>query len=98
MKNNFRFILPRLAGATLLIGLAAFVMLMVLKLLIGIIAIGVIVALIRHFAGRTMYGRNAGRYGKVSYGVNPLPGSNPWMNGASANVYPQSRQTIIPIS
>ena len=98
MKNNFRFILPRLAGAALLIGFAAFIMLMVLKLLIGIMAIGVIAVLIRHFVGRSMYGRDANRYGKVSYGVNPLPGSNPWMNGVSANVYAQSRETIIPIN
>ncbi|MBZ4190976.1 hypothetical protein [Niabella beijingensis] len=45
MKHKFLFILPRLAGLTLLVGVAALVLFLLFKLLILAVVIGVVVAI-----------------------------------------------------
>lgn len=51
MKNKFRFIMPRLVGATVVAGLAALVIVTVFKLLLGVtILAGAIAIIARSFS------------------------------------------------
>lgn len=96
MKNNFRFIFPRLIGATLVVGLAAFVITTLFKLMLGVVLIGGVVALIRRAAGRNqmMPAHNSnGQFGNSE--VINIEGGNPW--AARANAV-HNTSTIIPIN
>ncbi|MBE9461584.1 hypothetical protein ACFP1I_02300 [Dyadobacter subterraneus] len=96
MKNNFRFIFPRLVGATLVVGLAAFVITTLFKLMLGLVLIGGIVTLIRRAAGRNQmmaaHIRN-GQFGNNE--VINIDGGNPW--AASTNPV-HATSTIVPIN
>ena len=96
MKNNFRFIFPRLVGATLVVGLAAFVITTLFKLMLGLVLIGGVVSLIRRAAGRNRmvpaHIRN-GHFGNNE--VINIEGGNPW--AARANAV-HSISTIVPIN
>lgn len=96
MKNNFRFIFPRLIGATLVVGLAAFVITTLFKLMLGLVLIGGIVTLIRRAAGRNhmmlAHIRN-GQFGNSE--VINIEGGNPWVARANAV---RNTSTIVPIN
>lgn len=96
MKNNFRFIFPRLIGATVIVGIAALVITTLFKLMIGVILIGGVVNLIRRAAG-------GGRH-EFSDPYSPVSGRQfgPYMNrqysgpvSVSANI---QNATIVPIN
>ncbi|MEO6685099.1 MAG: hypothetical protein ABIN24_04010 [Dyadobacter sp.] len=96
MKNNIRFIFPRLIGATLVVGLAAFVITTLFKLMLGLVLIGGVVMLIKRAAGRHQmvpaHIRNS------QFGTNEvinIEGGNPW--AARANAV-HSTSTIVPIN
>lgn len=55
MKTKFQFIFPRLIGATLVIGLASLIFMVVFKLLLGIVLVGSLVMLIRSITGRNRH-------------------------------------------
>ncbi|TDE18284.1 hypothetical protein [Dyadobacter psychrotolerans] len=98
MKNNFRFIFPRLIGATVLVGLASLILVTIFKLMLGILLIGGVVAMFKGFFGR----RNelaGGMYGEYQHrGINPMSNSGHWSERVSVNVNPVQHQTIVPIN
>lgn len=100
MKNNFRFIFPRLIGATVIVGFAALVITTLFKLLLGAVLIGSMALLAKRLLGRSArfpqqdgYGQfMPGSFGSVSsryHGVQP--------NTVSA-VPVQQQTTIVPIN
>ena len=96
MKNNFRFVFPRLVGATLVVGLAAFVITTLFKLMLGIVLIGGVVAMIKRAAGRNRMMPAHMRNGQ--FGPNEMiniEGENPW--AARANAV-RNTATIVPIN
>ncbi|CAG5002063.1 hypothetical protein DYBT9275_02798 [Dyadobacter sp. CECT 9275] len=98
MRNNLRFIFPRLIGATVIVGLVSFIMIMLFKLLVGILLVGGVIALVRRMAGRPAYRLHAGQHSAyVSGGITPSADRNQWTGPITvrANV---SQQTIIPIN
>ena len=56
MRSKLRFILPRLLAATLLIGAASFVLFIVFKLLLGVLAIAGLVFLAGKIMGKNRFG------------------------------------------
>jgi hypothetical protein len=55
MKTKFQFIFPRLIGATLVIGLASLIFMVVFKLMLGILLVGSMVMLLRSMIGRNRH-------------------------------------------
>lgn len=71
MKNKLRFIMPRLIGATVIVGLAAFIIGTVFKLLLGITVLaGLITLAARAFGKRQKF--------LEQYGQNAMPGFGNW--------------------
>lgn len=98
MKNNFRFIFPRLIGATIIVGIAALVITIVFKLLLGIVLIGGMVALIRKAVTNKRHQINGDYNGALS----PVPfrsfSNNPWQEPVSIQGNIAMKQTIVPIN
>lgn len=84
MKNKIRFIMPRLAGATVIAGLAALVITTVFKLLLGLTLLAGAVTLIA---------RSIGKRWELSsrYGNGTVPGFSKW------NAFGNSNAGINPI-
>lgn len=98
MKNNLRFIFPRLIGATLIVGLASFIMITLFKLLVGAIIIGGLVALIRRISPRHRYDLGS-RYAAYSNGgIGPMSHNNQWATPITVDANPLRKETIIPIN
>lgn len=99
MKNNFRFIFPRLIAATAIVGLASIILITLFKLLVGVLIIGGVVALVRRMAGRGNHTLATGRYGEFSNnGIGPLVNRSHWNHSVSVNANPVQKQTIVPIN
>ena len=99
MKNNFRFIFPRLIGATLLVGIAALVMSIIFKLMLGIILIGGLVIMAKRLIFKSNQRMEEGIYERHYYGgVSPLQYQYQSVNQQPANGHPfQKSATIVPI-
>ena len=99
MKNNFRPIFSRLIGATVIVGIAAFIITTVFKLLIGLVLIGGVVNLIKKAKGnRNHQFGNPEQYGQISgnqFGAYSQP---QWTGAVSANSNPVQSLTIVPIN
>lgn len=97
MIHKFKFILPRLAGATVLVGLAAMVLFLLFKLLLAIVVVGGIATL----AMRAAQHRRRKMMAYYGYqGINPWNGTQPWFGDRqSISVNPTQRTaTIVPIN
>lgn len=94
MKSKLRFILPRLLAATLLIGAASFVLFIVFKLLLAVVAIGGMVFLASKLMGKNKFrGRWKGE--GPQHGITPKGSA-----GYDAPVHPYKTTaplTIVPI-
>ena len=99
MKNNFRFIFPRLIGATILVGIAALVISIVFKLMLGVILIGGLVMMIKRLVFRSNQRMHEGIYeGHYYGGVSPLQYQHQWVNQQPVGGNPfQKSATIVPI-
>jgi len=71
MKNKLRFIMPRLAGATIAAGLAALVITALFKLLLSLTLLAGAITVIARAIGRRQ--RLSGQYGQ-----NAMPGFSKW--------------------
>jgi hypothetical protein len=94
MNRNFRFIFPRLLGATVIVGVASLIFITLFKLLAGLVVIGGAAALIRRFSrseDRISYSRFA------EGGIHPLHNPYDRHNRVYAVASPQ-RETIVPIN
>jgi hypothetical protein len=100
MKNNFRFIFPRLIGATVIVGLAALIITTLFKLLLGLVMIGGVVVLVKRFAGRPGQMQENGEYGQITQvGFGPMNHQSYGANYATVSAVPVQRQTtIVPIN
>ena len=99
MKNNLRFIFPRLVAATVIVGVASFVLFTLFRILIGVMIIGGIVMLVRKMAGRNYREFGPAEYGRfANQGYGPLPTRNQWESPISVNANPSQKQTIVPIN
>ena len=99
MKNNLRFIFPRLIAATVIVGVASFILFTLFRLLIGVLIIGGIVMLVRKMTGRNHQEFGPGQYGRfANSGYGPLPTRNQWESPISVNANPSQKQTIVPIN
>ena len=99
MKNNFRFIFPRLIGATVIVGIASFIMFTLFKLMVGILIIGGVATLAMRMAGRRRSELGAGRYGQHAQGgIGPMSGHNQWADPITVNANSAQKQTIVPIN
>ena len=99
MKNNFRFIFPRLVGATVIVGLASLILVTLFKLLLGIMLVGGVVMLVKRMVGRTNPRLGAGqyaRYGDIGYGS--FQGHNQWAGPITVDRNQSQQQTIVPIN
>jgi hypothetical protein len=100
MRNNFRFIFPRLIGATVIVGLAALIITTIFKLLLGLVLIGGVVVLVKRFAGRSGGMSENEEYGSmhpVSLGA--MNYHHYGANQASVRAVPvQKHTTIVPIN
>lgn len=83
MNNKLRFIMPRLAGATAAAGLAALVITIVFKLLLGLTLLA---------GAITLIARSIARRRKLSgqYGQNAMPGFGKWnaLSNSNAGINP----------
>ncbi len=96
MKNNFRFIFPRLIGATVIVGIAALIVTTLFKLLIGLVLIGGVASLIRSIAGAKRR-ELTGQYIPVSaHQFGPYAGHQ-WNSPVPVNGNVQNT-TIVPIN
>ena len=99
MKNNFRFIFPRLVAATAIVGLASLILITIFKLLVGVLIIGGIVAVVRRMSRSRNHDLGMGRYGQFSNnGIGPVMNGNHWNNSVTVNANPFQKQTIVPIN
>jgi hypothetical protein len=99
MKNRLRFIFPRLAGATLIVGAASLIMFTLFKLMVGLLLIGGVAMLIARAAGRhnPYHGsRNYGHFG--NHGPGPLANRNNWSSPITVDANPLRKETIVPIN
>lgn len=100
MKNNFRFIFPRLVGATVIVGLATLILATLFKLLLGIMLVGGVVMLVKRMIGRSGHGlpvHQYARFGDNSY--SPFQGHNQWNGPITVGANPsQQQQAIVPIN
>lgn len=98
MKNNLRFIFPRLIGATVIAGLASFIMFTIFKLLVGILLIGGVAMLAMRMAGKRSPGLDGGQYAQFSRGgIGPMSHHNQWSGPITVNANHSQKQTIVPI-
>lgn len=100
MKHKLRFILPRLIGATVIMGLASMVFFILFKLLLAAAAIGIILAIASKFMGKRArrYGDayTPGAYGMKGHKVQAVdyqPMQQPIYTAAK-----QKSSTIVPIN
>jgi hypothetical protein len=97
MKNNFRFIFPRLIGATLIVGIATLILATIFKLMIGLVLIGGVVALIKRATGSRNHQLTRSHYGQFSNG-----GFEPYAQNQWSGPVPVNREaehvTIVPIN
>lgn len=99
MKNNFRFIFPRLVGATLIVGLASFVLVTLFKLLLGVMLIGGVVMLVKRMIGRSGHDLSAGPYARFAeHGYGSYQRHNHWAGPISVDRDQSQAQTIVPIN
>jgi hypothetical protein len=97
MKNNFRFIFPRLVGTTLIVGLASLVLVTLFKLLLGIMLIGGVVMLVKRMIGRPSYDLPAGPYARFAdHGY--YQGRDQWAGPIAVDRNQPHAQTIVPIN
>lgn len=105
MKKRMGFIMPRLIGATIVVGIAAFIITTIFKLLLGVTLLAGIVTIISRKAfGRRRHMMAAG-YGPQNpfneYGyTNAMRGNDAWSNQSSSFGRPASQKaaTIVPIN
>jgi len=99
MKQNFKKIMPRLIGTTVVIGLAALIITTLFKLLLGVLALGAVAGLI---GKKIASSKNAqiGLNNGLSSTISPMHIQQSWAN----NVQPvlanaaQKVTTIVPIN
>ena len=100
MRNNFRFIFPRLIGATVIVGLAALIITTIFKLLLGLVLIGGVFVLVKRFAGRSGDMPENNEYGPMQ--PISLGSMNHYQYGANQTgiraVPVQNHTTIVPIN
>jgi hypothetical protein len=96
MRNSFRFIFPRLIGATVILGVAALLITILFKLLIGLVLIAGVVLLVKSVAGsrRHVYG---GNYGTSITGCQSGASAYQQYNGPTS-VRNRQQVTIVPIN
>ena len=97
MKNNFRFIFPRLIGATVIVGAASFIMITLFKLMLGVLLIGGVVAIFRRMAGRSHARMASGQF-KQHNTFGPFSNQNHWAGGVTVNANSAQKLTIVPIN
>ena len=97
MKNNFRFIFPRLIGATVIVGLASLIMVTLFKLMLGLLLIGGVVAMFRRIAGKNHPGLSNGQFGENNNFVS-VGNHHQWTDGVRVNANPAQKLTIVPIN
>ena len=99
MKNNLRFIFPRLIGATVVVGLASLILVTLFKLLLGVLLIGGVATLAMRMAGKRNPGLGNGRYGRFAQGgIGPMSHGNQWGGPVTVNTNYAQKQTIVPIN
>ena len=98
MKNNFRPIFSRLIGATVIVGIAAFIITTVFKLLIGLVLIGGVVSLIKKAKEKGNHQFGNGQYGQISGNEFGSYSQPQWVNVVSVNSNPVQNLTIVPIN
>jgi hypothetical protein len=105
MKKRMGFIMPRLIGATIVVGIAALVITTLFKLLLGITLLAGAVTLIsRRAFGRRRQMMAAGYGPQNSFGEygynNAMRGNDAWANPTSDFGKPASQKaaTIVPIN
>ncbi|MCE7040629.1 hypothetical protein [Dyadobacter sp. CY312] len=99
MKNNFRFIFPRLVGATLIVGLASLVLVTLFKLLLGVMLIGGVVMLVKRMIGRPGHDLPAGPYARFAeHGYGSYQRHNQWAGPITVDRNQSQAQTIVPIN
>ena len=99
MKNNLRFIFPRLIGATVIVGLASFIMFTLFKLMVGILIIGGVATLAMRMAGRRRSELGNGRYGQFAQGgIGSMSHGNQWGSPITVDANYSQKQTIVPIN
>lgn len=99
MKNNFRFIFPRLVGATVIVGLASLILVTLFKLLIGIMLVGGVVMLVKRMVGRPAHGLGPGQYARfANSGYGYHQGHNQWAGPISVDGNNKRSETIVPIN
>ena len=96
MKNNFRFIFPRLIGATVIVGLASLIMVTLFKLMIGILLIGGVVAMFRRIAGKSHPGLSNAHSAEDNNLVS-VSNHHQWSDRVRVNINPTQKLTIVPI-
>ena len=103
MKKKMSFIMPRLIGATLVAGLAAFIVTTLFKLLLGVTLLAGAITLVARKVGSSR------RKWMARYGQQPMPGfanrnafanDNPWANNIQPikNYATQKGTSIVPIN
>jgi hypothetical protein len=101
MKNKMRFIMPRLIGATVVVGVAALIIGILFKLMLGVVLLAGIVTLISNKVSRRREHYLAG------YGQQEMPGfgrmnsfgnNNPWASKMQPINKAQKATTIVPIN
>jgi len=97
MKNNFRFIFPRLIGATVIVGLASLIMVTLFKLMLGILVIGGVVAMFRRIAGRSHSGHSNGQFAE-NHDFVSVSNHRQWSDHVTVNANPAQKLTIVPIN
>lgn len=101
MKNKMRFIMPRLVGATVVVGVAALIIGILFKLMLGILLLAGIITLISNKIGRRR------EHYLAAYGQHEMPGfsrmnsfgnSSPWASKMQPISKAQKATTIVPIN
>jgi hypothetical protein len=96
MNRNFRFIFPRLIGATVIVGVASLIFITLFKLMAGLLVIGGAAALIKRFSRSE--DRMTEAYSQFAEaGIHPLHNPYDRHNRVYAVAAPQ-RETIVPIN
>ena len=98
MRNNLRFIFPRLIGATVIVGIASFIMITLFKLLVGLLLIGGVATVAMRIAGKRNPAFGNSQYGRFAQGgIGPMSHGNQWGGPITVNANYAHKQTIIPI-
>ncbi len=102
MKNKMQFIMPRLIGATVVVGVAALIIGTLFKLMLGFVLLGGIITLISNKVGRRreQYLAGYGQHEMPGFGrMNNFGNNNPLTNKMQPiNKAAQKSTTIIPIN